>query len=65
MGARNRTYVLKLSKDNLQKELQFELDFQLSLTTAQRFEMMFRRSNQIKEMLIKNGYRKPVEIIRR
>jgi hypothetical protein len=51
--------------DQPKRELEFELDFQASLTTQQRFEMMFKRSDQIKEMLIRHGYRKPVEIIKR
>lgn len=33
--------ILKLSKDNPKKELEFEVKFQLSLTTKQRFEMMW------------------------
>lgn len=33
--------ILKLSKDDPKKELEFELRFQLSLTTQQRFEMMW------------------------
>lgn len=35
--------ILKLAKDNPKKELEFEIKFQLSLTTAKRFEMMFGR----------------------
>lgn len=33
--------ILKLTKDNPKKELEFEVNFQLSLTTGERFEMMF------------------------
>lgn len=33
--------ILKLAKDNPKKELKFEVNFQLSLTTRERFEMMF------------------------
>ena len=51
--------------DQPKRELEFELDLQASLTTKQRFEMMFKRSDQIKEVLIRHGYRKPVEIIKR
>jgi hypothetical protein len=56
---------LLVKGDQPKRELEFELDFQASLTTKQRFEMMFKRSDQIKEMLIRHGYRKPVEIIKR
>jgi len=51
--------------DSEKQELQFELDFQASLTTQERFDMMFKMSSIIKELLISNGYRKPVEIIQR
>jgi hypothetical protein len=46
-------------------ELDFELAYQRSLTTAQRFEMMLTRSRQIAEELIRRGHRKPVEILKR
>lgn len=54
-----------LAKDDPAAERKYELDFLLSLTKAQRFAMMFERSNQIKEMLLRNGHRKAVEIIKR
>ena len=57
--------ILKLDHDDPEKELAFELDFQLSLTTRQRFQMMIERSNAIKRMLIERGFVKPVEIIKR
>ncbi len=62
---KKKVWVLKLKKPDSKIELQFELDFQLSLTTKQRFEMMFRQSNIVKEILIRNGYRKPFEVIKR
>lgn len=46
-------------------ELDFELAYQRSLTTAQRFEMMIARSRQIAEELIGRGHRRPVEIVKR
>jgi hypothetical protein len=46
-------------------ELDFELAYQRSLTTAQRFEMMLARSRQIAEELIRLGHRRPVEIVKR
>jgi hypothetical protein len=59
--------IIKLGQDEQDpdRELEFELDYQLTLTTAQRFEMMLRRSRQLAEELLKRGYRKPVEIIKR
>jgi hypothetical protein len=46
-------------------ELDFELAYQRSLSTAQRFDMMLARSRQIAEELIRRGHRKPVEIAKR
>ncbi len=57
--------LLKLEKDDEDRELDFELDYQLSLTVEQRFQMMFQKSREIAEMLVKNGNRKPFEIIKR
>lgn len=55
----------KSEKDNPEKELAFELEYQLSLSTAQRFKMMFEKSKQMLELLVKNGHRKPFEVIKR
>ncbi|MEW6619349.1 MAG: hypothetical protein AB1422_08450 [bacterium] len=57
--------ILKLDKDNEKKEMEFELKYLLSLTTRQRFEMMFKKSKEMRELLEKSGYRKPFEIIKR
>jgi hypothetical protein len=46
-------------------ELDFELDYLASLTVPERFELMFRRSREIQEMLQRYGHRKPVEIVER
>jgi len=52
-------------EDDEDRELAFELDYLLSLTTEQRFEMMFRRSREIVEELIRRGHRKPFEVVKR
>ena len=57
--------ILKLDHDDPEKELAFELDYQLSLTTRERVEMMLRRSDEVRRTLIQHGHRKPVEIIKR
>ncbi len=57
--------VLKLDRDNEEKEIGFELKYQLSLTTRQRFEMMFQKSKEIRDLLEKSGHRRPFEIIKR
>ncbi len=46
-----KTQILILREHDEDRELDFELEYQLSLTTQQRFEMMFRRSHQMLEML--------------
>jgi hypothetical protein len=57
--------VLKLSKHDEKKEIEFELDYLLSLTTKQRFEMMFRKSRQMAAMLRRNGRRRTTKIVKR
>jgi hypothetical protein len=57
--------ILKLDHDDEERERAFELDYLLSLTTRERFELMIRRSDEIKRMLIRYGHRKPVEIVKR
>jgi hypothetical protein len=57
--------ILKLDEDNEEKEIDFELDYQLSLDVEQRFRMMFQKSKELAEMLVKNGHRRPSEIIKR
>lgn len=57
--------VLKLQEHDEDKELEFELAFQRELTTQQRFELMFRKSREMKEMLLRHGYREPAEIVKR
>ncbi len=57
--------VWKLDADDEAKERELELAYQRSLTTQERFEMMFRRSREMAEMLERRGYRKPFEIVKR
>jgi hypothetical protein len=57
--------VLKLTKANEKKEIEFELDYLMSLTTQQRFEIMFRKSRQMARMLKKNGRRRTTKVIKR
>jgi hypothetical protein len=57
--------VLKLANHDEKKEIDFGLNFLLSLTTSQRFTMMEEKSRYMKEMLYRNGHQKPAEIIKR
>jgi len=57
--------VLKLERHNEKEEIIFELKFQMSLTTRQRFEMMLKKTEEIKKLLVKSGHRTAFEIIKR
>ena len=56
---------LEFPKDNEKKELDFELKYQKSLSLTQRFRMVLQQSKLLLEMLVKNGHRKPFEIVKR
>ncbi|MEK7449998.1 MAG: hypothetical protein AAB019_11025 [Planctomycetota bacterium] len=62
---KKKTFILKLASHQPRQELDFELDYQLSLSTPERFQMMFQKSREIALILLRNGYRKPFEIIKR
>ena len=57
--------ILVLDHDDEEKELEFELAFLRSLTTQQRFDLMFQRSREMAEVLLRHGYRKPSEVVER
>ena len=57
--------ILKLDKDDKDKEINFELKYLASLSTKERFEMMFKKTREIVSLLEKSGHRKPFKIIKR
>jgi hypothetical protein len=57
--------VLKIEKDDENREIEFELSYLKSLTTGERFMLMQKKSEEIKKMLRTRGYRKSPEIIKR
>jgi hypothetical protein len=57
--------VLKLEKDDENREIEFELHYLKSLTTKERFLIMQNKSDEMKKMLRKRGYRKSTEIVKR
>ena len=57
--------VLKLEKDDEQREIEFELDYLTSLTTQQRFQMMIQKSREMILLLRRNEHRKSTQIIKR
>ena len=58
--------ILKLDKHNEDKEIKFELDYLVSLTTNQRFQMMLAKTREMLRLRKKkNAYRTATEIIKR
>lgn len=59
--------VLKLRDEEAseERELAFELEYLAGLTIAERFEMMFRKSREMAEELLRRGHRKPAEVAKR
>lgn len=50
MKKKYKTHILVLDEDDPERELQFKIDYQLSLTAAERYEIMDR--------LVRDGLRK-------
>jgi len=58
--------ILKLEGHDEDKEIEFELDYLASLTTRQRFEMMFAKTREMRRLLGKTNKGKAVtEVIKR
>ena len=57
--------ILKLSKHNKQKEVEFELRYLSSLTIQERFQMMFNKSMEIRALLQRHEHRKPAKVFKR
>jgi hypothetical protein len=57
--------ILKLSRPNAKKEMEFELRYLRSLSVKKRFEMMLKKSREMIDLLEKNGHRRPFEVIKR
>ena len=57
--------ILKLAADDPDRELEFELADLRSLTTQERFSLMFRKSRELADALAQHGHRKPVALVKR
>jgi hypothetical protein len=57
--------ILKLDRHNEEREIEFELDYLTSLTTAERFQMMFQKTEEMLSLLKRNERRKTTKIIKR
>ncbi|HSW01961.1 MAG TPA: hypothetical protein VLI39_17475 [Sedimentisphaerales bacterium] len=56
--------VLKTRAHNERAEIEFELDYLTSLTTRERFDIMFRKSREMAS-LRKRGNRRTTQVIKR
>jgi hypothetical protein len=66
MGVKKkRKNVLLMKSHDEEKEIEFELQYLLSLSVQERFELMERKSRELKNLLYANGYRRTPEIIKR
>jgi hypothetical protein len=57
--------ILKLTKHNPNKEIEFELKYLQSLSIQQRFEMMFQKTKEMVRLLKRHGHGKVTQIIKR
>ena len=57
--------VLKTRTHNERAEIEFELDYLTSLTTQERFEMMFRKSREMASLRRRHGNRRTTQITKR
>jgi hypothetical protein len=57
--------VLKLDDDNEEQKIEFELSWLLSLSLQERFELMFKKTKELIELLKRNGHRRPAQIVKR
>ena len=62
---KKKTYILSLEKDDPKKELEFEITFQLSLTSSQRYKRMVKMFKQNMDSISKNERQKIPAIISR
>lgn len=62
---KKKTYILSLEKDDPKKELEFEITFQLSLTSSQRYKRMVKMFKQNMDSISKNERQKTPAIISR
>ena len=62
---KKNTHILSLEKDDPKKELEFEITFQLSLTSSQRYKRMVKMFKQNMDYINKNERQKTPAIISR
>lgn len=55
---KRKTWILKLDRDDPEKEIDFEIRYQMTLTTEEHFKRMISRSSQIAKMMAAHGHKK-------
>jgi len=66
LDKRDYMVILKLDRHDEDREIEFELNYLASLTTRQRFQMMFTKTKELLNLLTRpNANRKITEIIKR
>ena len=63
--SKQKTHILILDRDDPERELDFEIEFQLSLTEAERYEAMDRLVKDGLEFIGQHGYSKTPAIVTR
>ncbi len=61
---RNKS-ILKLSRADEQRELEFELNYLASLTFEERLKIMRQKSREMLRQMVEHGHRRPFEILKR
>ncbi len=60
-----RKGILLMQSHDEDVEIEFELEYLLSLSIRERFMLMEQKSREMKNLLYSNGHRKAAEIIKR
>lgn len=65
MGRKRKTYIFALDSNDPEKELEFEVLFQLTMSTKQHYARMKKLVKQTMEVVKKNDYPKTPTIVSR
>ena len=62
---KHKTHILILDDDDPEREMKFEIEFQLSLTAVERYEIMDSLVQDVLEFESRNGYQNTPPIVAR
>lgn len=60
-----KTYILKLAEDDEEKELQFELDYLATLSTAERLAKLLDLRKYVITIMKQHGHRGSPKVVKR